>query len=131
QRVVAGTIAGEFERPAPGQIVHRTPFARVGFGALDGPPLHEVAELLTRFGCACRFEPDEVTLLWSKLVMLAPMALNTTASGWAVGELWADPEWAQRFEACAREACAVATALGASVDGEATVRLLRSFPATL
>ncbi len=63
--------------------------------------------------------------------MLAPMALNTTAAGLTVGELWARPELAGQFEAVAREACAVARALGANVDAEETVRLLRGMPAGL
>lgn len=129
--VVPGTIAAELERPAPGRIVHRSPFARFGFAASGERRLARVAELLVRFGCTCRFEADEVTLLWRKLVMLAPMALNTTAAGLPVGELWADPQWSRRFEAAAREACAVATALGARVDVEETVRTLRGFPGSL
>lgn len=131
ERVVPGTIAGELERAAPGQIVHRSAFARFGFAATGEARLAGVAEILTRFGCPCRFEADEVTLLWRKLVMLAPMALSTTAAGRAVGELWADPEWSTRLESAAREACAVALALGARVDAEETVRTLRGFPGAL
>lgn len=131
QRVVPGTIAGELERIFPGQIVHRSPFARFGFAAAGEPRLANVVGALTRFGCTCRFEVDELTLLWGKLVMLAPMALNTTAAAKSVGELWADPEWSRRFEAAAREACAVALALGARVDADETVRTLRGFPGAL
>jgi len=131
ERVVPGTIAGELERAAPGQIVHRSPFARFGFAAAGEARLAGAVEALVRFGCACRFEADELTLLWGKLVMLAPMALNTTAAGKPVGELWADPEWSARFEAAAREACAVAVALGARVDAGETVRTLRGFPGAL
>lgn len=130
-RVVPGTIAGEFERAAPGRIVHRSPFARFGFSAAGEPGLTAVAGILTRYGCACRFETDELTLLWRKLVMLAPLALNTTASGWAMGQLLADPVWNKRLEETTREACAVAKALGAAVDADETVRTLRGFPATL
>ena len=131
ERVVPGTIACEVERVAPGRIVHRSPFARLAFAAAGETGLRWAAGELTRFGCDCRFEPDELTLLWRKLVMLAPMALNTTAAGLTVGELWASRELAGQFEAVAREACAVARALGAKVDAEETVRLLRGMPAGL
>jgi len=131
KRVVPGTIAGELERTAPGRIVLRSPFVRFAFAAAGEQSLAGVAGILTRFGCTCRFDGDELTLLWRKLVMLAPMALNTTAAGRAVGELWADPEWARRFEEVAREACAVAGALGAKVDVEEIVRMLRGFPGSL
>jgi 2-dehydropantoate 2-reductase len=129
--VVPGTIAGELERDVPGRIVHRSAFASFGFAAAGEQRLARVTEILTQFGCSCRFEADELTLLWRKLVMLAPMALNTTAASRSVGELWADPEWSQRFEAAAREACAVALGLGARVDAEETVRTLRGFPGAL
>jgi 2-dehydropantoate 2-reductase len=131
ERVVPGTIAAELERAAPGRIVHRSSFARFGFSAAGEQHLARTVELLTQFGCSCRFETDELTLLWRKLVMLAPMALNTTAGGRPVGELWADPLWSRRFEAAAREACAVALGLGARVDAEETVRTLRGFPGSL
>ena len=130
-QVVPATIAGELERTAPGRIVHRSPFARLAFAAAGQPGLAWAADALTRFGCVCGFEADELTLLWRKLVMLAPMALNSTAAGMTVGELWASPEWGERFEAVAREACAVAGAIGAEVDPEETVRLLRGMPASL
>ncbi len=131
ERVVPGTIAGELERTAPGRIVLRSPFVRFAFAAAGEERLAGVVDILTRFGCPCRFDADELTLLWRKLVMLAPMALNTTAAGRAVGELWADPEWAARFEAATREACAVARAVGAQVDAEETVRMLRGFPGSI
>ena len=129
--VVPGTIAGEFERQAPGHIVHRSPFARFAFAAAGQAQLAGVAEILTGFGCTCSFEPDELTLLWRKLVLLAPMALATTAAGMTVGELRADPEWGPLFEAVAREASAVGAASGARVDAEQTLVALRGFPATL
>jgi 2-dehydropantoate 2-reductase len=131
ERVAPGTIAAEVERAAPGKIVHRSAFARFGFAAAGEQRLTRVTEILTRFGCNCRFEADELILLWRKLVMLAPMALNTTAAGRTVGELWADPEWSRRIEAAAREACAVALGLGAKVETEETVRTLRGFPGAL
>src|ERR1051326_2065619 len=87
RRVVPGTIAAELERTSPGRIVLRSPFARFGFAAAGRDVLAPVAAILTRFGCATAFESDELTLLWRKLVLLAPMALTTTASGMAVGEL--------------------------------------------
>jgi 2-dehydropantoate 2-reductase len=130
-RVIPGTIAAELERSGPGHIVHRSPFARFGFAAAGQPALTGVAETLTRFGCSAGFEADEVTLLWRKLVLLAPMALNTTAARSSVGELRADPERNRRFEESAREACAVAVAEGARIEVEQTLTMLRGFPGSL
>jgi 2-dehydropantoate 2-reductase len=130
-RVIPATIAAELERSAPGHIVHRSSFARFGIASAGQPVLAGVAEILTRFGCGAAFEADELTLLWRKLVMLAPMALNTTAAGRNVGGLRADPEWLRRLELCAREACAVAVAEGARVDAEQVLATLRGFPDSL
>ena len=130
-RVLPGTIAGEFERTAPGHIVLRTPFARLVFAAAGATLLSGVSAAFTQLGCSVAFESDERTLLWRKLVLLAPMALNTTAAGKSVGELRAVPRLAERFEASAREACTVARAEGAEVEVEATLATLGGFPDSL
>lgn len=130
-RVVPGTIAAEIERPAPGRIVHRSPFARFGFSEAGRQALDGIGEILTRFGCTVSFERDELTLLWRKLVMLAPMALATTAAARPLGEVRADPAWGPRLEAAAKEASAVGAASGARVNGDEVLGLLRGMPATL
>ncbi len=130
-RVIPGTIACEVERVAPGRIVQRSPFARLAFAAAGEVGLSWASGALSRFGCECRFDPDERTLLWKKLVMLAPMALTTTASGLPLGEVRDRPELAAQLEAAAREACAVARAEGAQVDAGETVQMLRNMPAAL
>jgi len=131
EHVVPATIAAELERKAPGHIVHRSDFVRFGFAASGQDVLTRPAELLSRFGCGTSFDPDELTLLWRKLVLLAPMALNTTAAGRNVGGLRADPEWAGRLEQAAREACAVAVAEGAKLDAGKTLAMLATFPDSL
>ena len=131
ERVIPATIAAELERTEPGKILHRSPFARFGFAEAGHQALAGVADILTRFGCSVAWEPDEITLLWRKLVMLAPMALNTTVASRTVGELRADPALWQRFEESAREACAVALAEGARVNTEQTLTVLRGMPEAL
>jgi 2-dehydropantoate 2-reductase len=131
ERVIPATIAAELERSGPGRIVHRSSFVRFGFAASGREVLTRPAEQLVAFGCTASFEPDERTLLWRKLVLLAPMALNTTAVGRNVGGLRADPVLARRFEAAVREACAVAVAEGARIDAEQTLTLLKSFADSL
>lgn len=131
ERVLPATIAGELERTEPGRIVHRTPFARFGFAARGEPVLGPVAQILIRFGCTASFENDERTLLWRKLVVLAPMALTTTASSRSLGEIREDPIWQRQLEAAVREAGAVASADGASVSIEQTLAFLIGTPPTL
>ena len=73
---------------------------------------------LQQIGFTCRFIDDEPTLMWGKLVFLAPFALTTTAADKTVGEILSDPHWRSLGVACIREACAVAIAEGAKVDAE-------------
>ena len=127
-RVVPATIAGETERLAPGHIVHRAPFIRLNVSARGREQLGGTLGELQRIGFTCQFIEDEPTLMWRKLVFLAPLALTTSASGATTGEVVADPHWRAEFESCLREACAVATAEGAKVDAEATLAVARTLP---
>lgn len=126
-RVVAATIAGEFERLEPGRIIHRSRLARLAVHAPGERLLAPATAALTAFGCRCDFIADEATLLWSKLVVLGPFALTTTAAAAPIGVVRDDPAWRPRLEACAREACRVAAAAGARLDEDATVKLLHTF----
>jgi 2-dehydropantoate 2-reductase len=130
-RVIAATIAVEAERVAPGRIVHRTPFARLNVSSagrgLLGPTLDE----LKKMGFECRFIDDESTLMWSKIVFLAPFALTTTAADKNVGEIFADPVWRELGLACVREAGAVARAEGAKIDADAVIAAAMKMPGSM
>jgi 2-dehydropantoate 2-reductase len=131
ERVIPATIAGEMERVGPGYIVHRTPFARLNLLSAGRALLGSAVDQLSRIGFACRFIDDEPTLMWSKLVFLAPFALSTTAANKTVGEILSDPKWRSLGEACVREACGVAVAEGAKVDAEAVLAGVAGFPGNM
>jgi len=114
--VVPATIAVESERAAPGVIVHRSPWVRLNAASSGRPILENSFEHFQHFGFDCNFIDNEPTLLWSKLVFLAPIALSTTAAAAPIGDVMKDPVRKARLEDCVREACAVANASGASVD---------------
>jgi 2-dehydropantoate 2-reductase len=130
-RVIAGTIAGEMERIAPGRFVHRTPFLRLNLSSSGRGLLAAAVDGLTKIGIECRFIDDEATLMWSKLVFLAPIALATTAADQPVGGVMSDPRWRQQWEGCVREACAVATAEGAKVDPDAVLSGVPKMPGAM
>ena len=130
-RVIPATIAGEMERVSPGHIVHRTPFARLNVLSAGRALLAGTLEELREIGFACSFIDDEPTLMWSKLVFLAPFALSTTAADKSVGEVLADPHWRSLGEGCVRESCAVAVAEGAKVDAERVLAGVTGFPANM
>jgi 2-dehydropantoate 2-reductase len=131
ERVVPGTIAGEMERVAAGQTVHRTPFARLQLGAAGRPLLGSMLEQLRQLGFTGDFIDDEPTLLWGKLVLLAPLALATSAAGATKGEISTSPQWRPQLEACVREACAVAIAEGARVNADTGLALIEKLPAPM
>ncbi len=129
--VAPATIACESERTAPGHIAHRSPFARFAFLAADADRVRPATDVLQAFGCECAWAPDEPTLLWRKLVLLAPVALTTSAARRSIGEVRDDPAWNARLETAVAEACAVAVAEGAAVDAAVALQAVRAFPAPL
>jgi len=131
ERVIAATIAVETERVAPGHIVHRSPFARLNVSSKGRALLGGTVEQLQQMGFECRFIDDEPTLMWGKLVFLAPFALTTTAADKTVGEILSDPEWRALGIACVREACAVGVAEGAKVDPEKVLAGVAGMPGNM
>jgi 2-dehydropantoate 2-reductase len=126
--VVPATIAVESERVAPGKIVQRSPFVRfviskAAVGRLDGP-----LEIFRKFGFEVSIVDDEATLLWRKLVFLAPVALSTSAAMGSVGGVRSDPGKAKLLEASVREACAVATAEGVQVNADTVIAAIQGLP---
>jgi 2-dehydropantoate 2-reductase len=121
QRVIAATIAVESERVAPGQFIHRSPFARLNVHSSGRSLLAPTLDQFQKMGFECKFIDDKPTLMWGKLVFLAPFALTTTASDKSVGEFLAAPEWRELGLSCMREACAVAVAEGAKLDAAVVV----------
>src|SRR5208283_1601298 len=102
----------------PAHIIHRSPFALLNVLSAGRALLGSTLDQLQKIGFTCRFIDDEPTLMWGKLVFLAPFALSTTAADKTVGEILSDPEWRSLGLACVREACAVGVAEGAKVDPE-------------
>lgn len=130
-RVIPATIAVESERVSPGHIVHRSPFARLSVLSAGRGLLGSTMDQLQHLGFECHFVDDEPTLMWGKLVFLAPFALTTTAADKTVGEIFSDPQWRSLGEACVREACAVAIAEGARVDADKVLSGAAMMPGSL
>jgi len=116
ERVVPGTIAVEAERIAPGRFIQRSPIVRFNLAASGEALLGAIVARLGDLGFACKFVPNEQTLLWGKLCFLGPFALVTSASGMNAGEILAEPRWKQKLYCAVAEACAVADASGAELD---------------
>jgi 2-dehydropantoate 2-reductase len=131
-RVIPATIAVESERIAPGKIVQRTPFSRLNLSAKGKPLLGATVEQFEKIGFECLFIDDEPTLMWTKLIFLAPFALSTTASDKTVGEVLADPAWRELAISCIREASAVACAERAKkVEADFVIAAVTKMPANM
>jgi 2-dehydropantoate 2-reductase len=116
QRVAGAAIRVESERVSGFRVQQTSPFLQVELADADA-----VAEELRRAGIDCLVRDDELSLLWEKLVFLAPIALVTSALDVPLGIARDDP----RFADCVEEALAAATAEGACIDAD-TLRILHS-----
>jgi 2-dehydropantoate 2-reductase len=123
-RVVPASIGVEAERVAPGKILHRSTIARLNISSIGESRLSSAVEKLRQFGFACQFSDDEMKILWTKLAMLAPLALTTTAAGMDAGGINRTPLWRDRIEASIREACAVSTASGTVLEPDGFIQFL-------
>lgn len=131
EKVIPATIAVESERVAPGHFVHRSPFARLNVHSSGEALLGSTLEHLQELGFECKFIPDEPTLMWGKLVFLAPFALTTTASGQTTGVILSDPKWQRLGLGCIRETCAVAAAEGARLNAETVIAGAMKMPGNM
>ena len=126
--VIPATIAVESERVAPGRISQPSPFCRLSVAGQGRSLLEGTLDHLQKIGFICRFVDNEATLLWQKLVFLAPIALSTTAAGAAIGDVIQNVERRKLLEDSIQEACTVATAEGAKVDAKLTFDTMQSLP---
>ena len=141
-QVVAGTIRVESTRVGPGVIEHASPFAVVELAAGKAPRapggsggpgrlprwdrVEELGARLAETGLDVTVRDDEATTLWSKLAVLAPIALVTTWAEAPFGEARAG-HWEEAV-AVAHEIVAAATADGVELDEQAIVGVLERIP---
>jgi 2-dehydropantoate 2-reductase len=130
-QVVPGTIRVESTRVGPGVIEHASPFAVVELAAAKVPEgrrdrVEELAAWLAETGLDVTVNDDEAATLWSKLAVLAPIALVTTWAAAPFGEARAG-HWDEAV-AVASEIVAAATADGVELDEAAVVAMLGKVP---
>ncbi|HEX2375871.1 MAG TPA: 2-dehydropantoate 2-reductase [Actinomycetota bacterium] len=127
-QVVAGTIRVESTRVGPGVIEHASPFAVVELAA-GKAPRHRVEELAARLaatGLSVTVRDDEATTLWSKLAVLAPIALVTTWTAAPFGEARAGHR--EELVAVTREIAQAARIDGVDLDPSAILAILDQLP---
>ena len=110
-RVQTGTIRVEAERVEPGHYRQVGPFI---VAEVTGPP--GVVDELVEAGIQARLVENGEQALWSKLIMLAPFALASTASHLPMGALREDPDWRGLMVGIMGEVKAVAAAQGIELE---------------
>ena len=118
-RVAAGVIRIEADRPEPGQIVQTSPFLRVDLATDEAalqPAVRGLAQALLDADIPALIGSSEAQILWSKLVRLNALASTTSAIDRPIGFIRSDPEWRETLIACIYETAAVANADGAEID---------------
>ncbi len=134
ERVAAGTIRIEADRPGPGEIVQTSPFLRIDLASDGGrlrPQLEGVARTLEQAGIPTQVLDSEAQVLWGKLVRLNALACTTSAYDLPLGPIRDTPELRDELEGAVREAVAVAHAEGASVEASNVLGELRDAHAEL
>ncbi len=129
-RVIAASIRVASERTAPGAITHRSGFAELTL-AIDPASADEEALVarLRKAGLGVRLVPNDATVLWGKLYLLAPMALATSIVMGPIGVARQDPRLAPLISAALRETWTVAQAEGAGIeDGDLDERFQAAMP---
>jgi 2-dehydropantoate 2-reductase len=119
QRVVAGTIRVEADRPEPGVVVHTSPFLRVDVASRHAAAqagMTELVETLQAAGIPARVGESEAQVMWGKLVRLNALACTTSAYDKLLGEILSTPELRAELVGAIEEGCAVAAAEGARID---------------
>jgi 2-dehydropantoate 2-reductase len=127
-QVVAGTIRVESTRVGPGLIEHVSPFAVVEL-AVGKTPRARVEELgarLAETGLDVTVRDDEASTLWSKLAVLAPIALVTTWTAAPYGEARAGHR--DEVAGVVHEIVQAARADGVELDEAAVLAVLEKVP---
>jgi 2-dehydropantoate 2-reductase len=114
--VLAGSIRVEADRPAPGLVVHTSPFLLVSMASAEPavrPAMQALANTLSDAEVPVRVSDSEADVMWSKLVRLNALACVTSAYDVLLGEIRSTPGLHADLVGAIEEACAVGRAEGA------------------
>lgn len=133
-RLAVGVVGGfGASVPTPGVAHHNgMQMVRFGsFGALPYADLDSAAQVWRSSGFTVKLFEDTAQMVWEKLIMNVAFSSTTCATQLSIGEVLADPRAWSVAEACAREAVAVATAAGISLDVGDPIEHVRALGSTI
>lgn len=118
-KIAVGVVGGfGASMRGPGHA-HHNGLEMIRFGALKGLPtqrLQASGKIWETSGFKVQLFDDVTRMVWEKLIMNVTFSGTTCATGLTIGEVMDNPDAWQVAEGCAKEAIAVAAALGIKMD---------------
>jgi 2-dehydropantoate 2-reductase len=114
-RVCAGVIRVESDRPEAGLIVQTSSFLRIDIAPAT-PDTEGAAHLLRAAEVPTKVGGSEAEVMWAKLVRLNALACTTTAFAEPIGAVRSHPRHRLALEGAVEEAAAAARAEGAAIS---------------
>lgn len=124
--VVGGSCQIEATVAAPGVIEHRSSFARVVLGEMDGsvsPRVQAIHDALAAAGVDVKISTDIRRSLWEKMTFLATISAVLTAAQVSIGPVREVPEAWALIPAMLREVWSTGRAAGMALDDGLPERL--------
>ncbi|MEJ2668485.1 MAG: 2-dehydropantoate 2-reductase, partial [Deinococcales bacterium] len=117
ERVWGGVAYLEAVVSAPGQITHRSPFARIVFGPLAGADARaeQALEAFRDAGIEADLTAEPREAVWRKWVLICAFSGLTALTRKPIGDVLAQPETRELFRGAAAEVAALAAASGAAL----------------
>jgi len=128
-RVLAGVIRVESDRPAPGLVMQTSPFLRIDLA--PGEHAERVAHVFRAAEIPVRIGDSEPEVMWRKLVRLNALACTTTAHDVPLGDIRGRAEWRAELTGAVEEGAAVARAEDAPIEAGEVLEELWEAHATL
>lgn len=118
-KIAVGVVGGfGASMRGPGHV-HHNGFEMIRFGALNGLPtqrLQASAKIWESSGFKAQVFEDLQRMVWEKLIMNVTFSGTCCTTGLTIGEVMVDPNAWRVAEGCAKEAIAVADAIGVKME---------------
>jgi 2-dehydropantoate 2-reductase len=121
ERVFGGVAYLEAVIQGPGEIVHKSPFARVVFGPLAGPDPRADAtlEAFTAAGVEASLVEDPMEAVWRKWLLICAFSGLTALTRKPIGAVVQRAETRSLLRAAMQEIADLASAAGVTLPGDA------------
>ncbi len=120
ERVLGGVAYIEATVDEPGIVEHKSPFARIEFGELRGPPqarTEALHQLFKEAGIDATLSANVLSVKWAKWLFICAFSGVTALTRKPIGAVLADPDTALLYQQVMQEVKALADAKGIALPG--------------